>query len=570
MIGKPPLSKLALLLACVLVVSSAKKVVDTFEDDSLESTDYPVTNGRGPWDKIIAIGDIHGDLDQAMTLLKQTGAISHQPDFYTNLILANARKASSSAYGDGSVVTAESGSSKKKKGKGNAVPVIKTVDQKKEEDGLGQFLPKDIAANMVYNKRGYVMGGSTADEYHWAVGKTLLVILGDCMNIGPDDIAAVTLVRRLTREADMAGGKVVYVLGNHEVMNLRGDFSGVHPWSFERTGGLAGRRRLLSTATPLGHFLRSRPGLFFYDNLMFMHAGLVPGAIKAVERATGHDSMTGKQLADTINKHVRSALIDNEDDPDAMDSDPVAATVVNVNYDENGKNGILLVHPLEDCERVQRANKMIELEAQVVGHTPHDLPTYDYCHGSLYGIDFKTSKWKGGAQAIPAALILLREEVPVTSAAAAYDVGGGTAAPPSTVAADSDNNDEEKLNEEKKRPTFRWTTRLVVPQKAVVATQSRLGGWTSISFLGFVVWVLIVVVALEVLRLAYKFIRNRGMAPTPLNSAADKVSTFCDVLAGYLPCSLKKMAHRKSRGGMYRPIDGDESEDLRPTKSAPF
>jgi hypothetical protein len=59
---------------------------------------------------------------------------------------------------------------------------------------------------------------------HWAAGKTTFVQLGDVVDREPDSLKIVRSLQQLEKEAPRAGGKVVLLLGNHEAMNLLGDF----------------------------------------------------------------------------------------------------------------------------------------------------------------------------------------------------------------------------------------------------------------------------------------------------------------------------------------------------------
>jgi hypothetical protein len=61
-------------------------------------------------------------------------------------------------------------------------------------------------------------------ELHWAGGSTHAVSLGDLLDRGPDVRRVLDLIMRLQDEARAAGGSVHVVLGNHELMNLIGDW----------------------------------------------------------------------------------------------------------------------------------------------------------------------------------------------------------------------------------------------------------------------------------------------------------------------------------------------------------
>jgi hypothetical protein len=58
----------------------------------------------------------------------------------------------------------------------------------------------------------------------WAGGRTILVQLGDVTDRGADSLRIVHSLQQLQKHAPHSGGKVVVVLGNHEAMNLLGDY----------------------------------------------------------------------------------------------------------------------------------------------------------------------------------------------------------------------------------------------------------------------------------------------------------------------------------------------------------
>jgi hypothetical protein len=72
---------------------------------------------------------------------------------------------------------------------------------------------------------------------HWAGGKTTLVQLGDILDRQPDSLKIVRNLQQLQNEAPRAGGKVIVVLGNHEAMNLLGDYRYTTPGEFAAFAG---------------------------------------------------------------------------------------------------------------------------------------------------------------------------------------------------------------------------------------------------------------------------------------------------------------------------------------------
>jgi len=60
-------------------------------------------------------------------------------------------------------------------------------------------------------------------KLHWSGGNATLVQTGDILDRGPKNQEVMRLLMRLEKEAPKSGGRVVALLGNHEVMNLVGD-----------------------------------------------------------------------------------------------------------------------------------------------------------------------------------------------------------------------------------------------------------------------------------------------------------------------------------------------------------
>jgi hypothetical protein len=61
------------------------------------------------------------------------------------------------------------------------------------------------------------------EQLHWSWDKGHLVVVGDVFDRGDRVTECLWLIHRLEREAREAGGRVHYLLGNHEMMVLRGD-----------------------------------------------------------------------------------------------------------------------------------------------------------------------------------------------------------------------------------------------------------------------------------------------------------------------------------------------------------
>ncbi|MBI3404629.1 MAG: metallophosphoesterase [Acidobacteria bacterium] len=69
--------------------------------------------------------------------------------------------------------------------------------------------------------------GLIDDKQDWSGGKTIFVQTGDYLDRGPKAREVMDLLMSLEKQAPKKGGKVIVLLGNHEVMNIIGDLRDV-------------------------------------------------------------------------------------------------------------------------------------------------------------------------------------------------------------------------------------------------------------------------------------------------------------------------------------------------------
>ena len=166
----------------------------------------------------------------------------------------------------------------------------------------------------------------------WTGGTTHLVSLGDLIDRGPDSRKVLDLLMKLQSAAQARGGQVHVVLGNHELMNLIGDWRYVTPADFaafaadetpemraeafsafraehqEGAADDAAVRASFDATYPPGYFARAaafaptgrygawlldRPAVIVIDGTAYVHGGLPPmvaaTTLDALNIRTQHD-----------------------------------------------------------------------------------------------------------------------------------------------------------------------------------------------------------------------------------------------------------------------------------------
>ena len=67
---------------------------------------------------------------------------------------------------------------------------------------------------------------------HWTARNTTLVQMGDIADRQPDTLKIIRSIQQLQKEAPRKGSRLIVVLGNHEAMNLIGDYRYVTPGEY--------------------------------------------------------------------------------------------------------------------------------------------------------------------------------------------------------------------------------------------------------------------------------------------------------------------------------------------------
>jgi uncharacterized small protein (DUF1192 family) len=160
------------------------------------------------------------------------------------------------------------------------------------------------------------------DQRRWSGGNATLVQTGDILDRGAQDRQVMDLLMELEKQASKGGGRVVVLLGNHEMMNIMGDLRYVAPevyssfvdakseqrrqktyqdyvklikqraqalgkpteitsefeqqWMEEHPPGFLEYREALKPKGKYGNWLRKRPAIVQIADTIFLHGGIHP------------------------------------------------------------------------------------------------------------------------------------------------------------------------------------------------------------------------------------------------------------------------------------------------------
>lgn len=114
-------------------------------------------------------------------------------------------------------------------------------------------------------------------QLNWIFGRGHLVLLGDFVDRDVSTTQVLWFIYQLEQRALAAGGRLHYILGNHEIKNLQGDFqSAAKKYLFVATVLGRSQAALFGEDALLGRWLASKNTVELINGHLFVHGGLHP------------------------------------------------------------------------------------------------------------------------------------------------------------------------------------------------------------------------------------------------------------------------------------------------------
>jgi len=126
------------------------------------------------------------------------------------------------------------------------------------------------------------------ENFNWTFGKGHLVLNGDFVDRGDNVTPVLWLTYKLEQAAEMAGGKVHFILGNHEILNLEGKTNYVDKKYIKLAQKFAGTTnekdaymQLMDSSQELVRWMKSKNAIEKVGNILFVHGGISPELVKS-------------------------------------------------------------------------------------------------------------------------------------------------------------------------------------------------------------------------------------------------------------------------------------------------
>jgi len=248
----------------------------------------------------------------------------------------------------------------------------------------------DWHGDLAAARRALRLAGAIDAQDRWIGGDLVVVQTGDQLDRGDQEQAILDLLDRLAAEAAAAGGAVHALLGNHELMNVAGDFRYVTAggWADFADAGIAvdpadsslaalpaaqrPRAAAFAPGGPYARRLARRNVALIVGRDVFVHGGLLPAHV-----AYGLERLNRETRAWLRGEGPEPAIFRERDDPvwarhysDAPDS--------------------------SDCALLDAVLAALDCERMFVGHTVQDAGITARCGGRVWCLDTGAAAHYGG------------------------------------------------------------------------------------------------------------------------------------------------------------------------------
>ena len=230
----------------------------------------------------------------------------------------------------------------------------------------------DLHGDLAAARSALRAAGAIDDSDRWIGGDLVIVQTGDILDRGDDESKIFELFEKLTGDARTAGGNIVQLDGNHELMNSALDFRYVTPGGMRDFGGARDK-----AFTPGGEWAKRLAKfnvIAIVDGTVYSHAGVTAEWVTQL---------------DAVNLSSRCWL---DGQAGGANDPPIAQT----SEDSPVWTRAWGIPGSEDCAALTDILAKLGAKRMVVGHTVQKPGITNACDGKLWRIDVGLAAGYGG------------------------------------------------------------------------------------------------------------------------------------------------------------------------------
>jgi len=246
----------------------------------------------------------------------------------------------------------------------------------------------DLHGDLKVTQAAFRLAGAIDEAGTWIGGSLVVVQTGDQVDRGDADLQIIEFLSKVSQEAKKAGGAVHVLNGNHEAMNVLGDFRYVTPGALVGFEGLTpqspqadhvngpfqARAQAFLPGGAVALRLAERPLILMVGDSLFAHGGVLPAHLK--------------YGIDRLNSESAEWMKGNRATPPGPVLDPDGPLWTRA-YGSKELSSVV-------CRVLSQVLARVGAKRLVIGHTVQERGMNAACDGQVYRIDVGLSQYYGG------------------------------------------------------------------------------------------------------------------------------------------------------------------------------
>ena len=250
--------------------------------------------------------------------------------------------------------------------------VVACTNSNASQDNVSPIIAiGDIHADLSSAKKVFALAKVTDQEGNWILKNAIVVQTGDLTDRGPDGEPLLEWIRQLEDAAPKFNSQFIVLLGNHESMNLMGDWRYVSQGDVDGFGGMAKRQEAFSIVDngEWAEWLLKHNSVVQIQGNIFVHGGV---------------SELFNRPATDLSKETIEALLGQGDRKILGETGPLWYR----GYWQNEES--------KACVEAQKVLTKLGAKRMIMGHTTQrDGKIRTRCDGQLIAIDTGISRHYG-------------------------------------------------------------------------------------------------------------------------------------------------------------------------------
>ena len=268
------------------------------------------------------------------------------------------------------------------------------ADEQPESPKQRVVVVGDIHADIIVARRAFQLAGAIDEQGEWVGGDLVVVQLGDFIGRSYEDREVLDFILEVRNKAEVGGGNVHVLIGNHEVFGARLELRWVPDEAYSAFSDIPGLDLNNPRLMHLPEYQRARSAALMPGGYYSKQLAEFPAVLRLGETIYVHGGVTphwARYGVDRINEEVSKWFAGHSDEPvSAQGMDPR-------NHDDSVMMSRHFSEDVDekDCEMLEESLALLNAKRMIVAHSIQQSITAR-CDDQVWAVDVGMSRYYGG------------------------------------------------------------------------------------------------------------------------------------------------------------------------------